>query len=410
MAVELRELLEKRNRAVTEGRAFIEKAEKEGRNMTEDETRQCDALLKEAGELRDKIDREIRMQDEERANAEIGLELAKAKGERGAKTPEAEARSAAFAKMLTRGMEDLTGEEKRALIAGSDVQGGFIGTPQEFVKTLITRVKDLCFIRGLATTYATNSNEGIGAPTLDVDADDAEWTTEVKKITEDDIMRFGKREIKPHPVKKRILISDKQLRSEAIDSEALVIDRSSYKFAITEEKAFLLGSGNQQPLGLFTASAAGINTDRDVTTAYSNDFSADDILNVKYSLKSQYMSKASWLFNRSAVLKIAKLKDGDGQYLFEMTDKLGELDQLKGSKLYMSEYVPNTFTASQYVGMFADFSHYWICDSLALRIKRLNELYAENSLVGFIFEKETDAAPVLPEAFARIKTGTTDAP
>ena len=93
-----------------------------------------------------------------------------------------------------------------------------------------------------------------------------------------------------------------------------------------------------------------------------------------------------------------------------MADKLGAMDQLKGSPLYMSEYVPNTFTTGQYVGMYGDFSRYAICDSLALRIKRLNELYAENSLVGFIFEKETDGAPVLPEAFARMKTGTVAAP
>ena len=116
------------------------------------------------------------------------------------------------------------------------------------------------------------------------------------------------------------------------------------------------------------------------------------------------MSKASWLFNRTAVAKLAKVKDGEGRWIFEMTDKIGEMDQLKGAKLYMSEYVPNTFTAGLYVGMFADFSWYWTVQSLSLRIKRFNELFARERQVGFQFDTEFDGMPVLSEAFSRIKT------
>jgi HK97 family phage major capsid protein len=70
--------------------------------------------------------------------------------------------------------------------------------------------------------------------------------------------------------------------------------------------------------------------------------------------------------------------------------------------LMMSEYVPNTFAAGDYVGMFADFSHYWIADSLALQFQRLNELYALTNQVGFIGRMESDGMPVLSEAFSRI--------
>jgi HK97 family phage major capsid protein len=402
MSVELREKLEKRNKALTEARSIFERAEVEKRSMNADEQRQYDAHMKDAVELREYIDNKQKLADEEKR--ELGVKLEQEQ-RAGVKTPAEELRSAAFAKMLREGREGLSSEEFRALTAGSDTQGGFIGTPQEFVKQLIVKVKDMTFLRGLATGFTTNSNEGIGAPSLDVDVDDFEWTTEIKTITEDDKLRFGKRELKPHPFKKRVLISDKMLRSEAMSSEAIVMDRCAYKAAITEEKAFMLGSGNQQPLGLFTASANGLNTDRDVSTdMLTTDFTADALKSVKYSLKAQYMTKASWLFHRDAVGKIAKLKDGEGRYIFEMAEALGAIDTLMGRPLAMSEYAPNTFTTGQYVGMFADFSWYWIVDSLSLRIKRLNELYAENSLVGFIFDKETDGAPVLSEAFARIKT------
>lgn len=403
MSVKLRELLEKRNRSVTEARAIIDKADNEKRALSDDEKRQSDALLKEAGDFRESIDRETALQNEERAL----IEAAGAAGEKRGlpQAPEAELRTLAFRKLIMGGASSLNADETRSLTAGNDVQGGFLNAPQEFVASLIAKVKDYTFIRGLATVIPTTSNDGLGFPTLDTDVDDAEWSTEIKTATEDDALRFGKRELKPHPLKKLIKVSDKFLRTAALNPEAIVMDRAAYKFGITNEKAFLLGTGNQQPLGLFVASAQGINTDRDISTDMTaTDFTADALKSVKYGLKAQYMSKASWLFHRDAVLKIAKIKDGEGQYIFELAEALGAIDTLMGRPLAMSEYAPNTFSASQYVGMFGDFSWYYIADSLALRVKRLNELYAATSQVGFIFDQETDGMPVLSEAFARIKT------
>src|ERR1019366_4279183 len=132
----------------------------------------------------------------------------------------------------------------------------------------------------------------------------------------------------------------------------------------------------------------------------------------KYSLKAQYMNSPTtgWIFNRTAVAKLAKVKTGDGYYIFEMTDKLGGMDQLKGSPLYMSEYVPNTFTPGQYVGMFGDFKWYYTVQSLSLRVLRLNELFARTRQVGFRFDTEFDGMPILSEAFARLKTGAVASP
>jgi HK97 family phage major capsid protein len=54
--------------------------------------------------------------------------------------------------------------------------------------------------------------------------------------------------------------------------------------------------------------------------------------------------------------------------------------------------------------MYADFSYYWIVDALDMEVQRLVELYAETNQVGFIGRLETDAMPVLEEAFVRLKT------
>ena len=42
-------------------------------------------------------------------------------------------------------------------------------------------------------------------------------------------------------------------------------------------------------------------------------------------------------------------------------------------------------------------------DALSMQVQRLNEFYAETNQVGLIGRLETDGAPVLEEAFVRVK-------
>ena len=68
--------------------------------------------------------------------------------------------------------------------------------------------------------------------------------------------------------------------------------------------------------------------------------------------------------------------------------------------------MPDTFTTGNYVGIFADFSWYWIVDALTMETQRLVELYAEKNQTGFIARLESDGQPMLPEAFCRVICGT----
>ena len=85
--------------------------------------------------------------------------------------------------------------------------------------------------------------------------------------------------------------------------------------------------------------------------------------------------------------------------------QLGQPDILLGKPVNISEYAPDTFTSGLYVGMYGDLSQYWICDSLALEIQVLVELYARTNQIDYITRIETDGAPIMPAAFARVKLG-----
>jgi HK97 family phage major capsid protein len=72
----------------------------------------------------------------------------------------------------------------------------------------------------------------------------------------------------------------------------------------------------------------------------------------------------------------------------------------------MSEYAPNTFTTGLYVAVLGDFKQgYMITDSQAISIKVLDQLYAETNQIGYRVSYYGDGAPVLEEAFARVKLG-----
>ncbi|MCW3059003.1 MAG: Phage major capsid protein, partial [Capsulimonas sp.] len=121
----------------------------------------------------------------------------------------------AFGNFLRVGLKGLTREElvvMKAYQADSPASGGFLVTPQQFVMELITLMKDLTFMRGLATLYNVDRAEGLGIPSLDVDPADPDWTSELATGNEETSMIFGKRELRPHPLAKRVKLSNKLLR------------------------------------------------------------------------------------------------------------------------------------------------------------------------------------------------------
>jgi HK97 family phage major capsid protein len=407
--VNLKELRDKRGTAIAAARAIVDKAETEKRAMTAEEESNYKKAFDEATELRGRIDREEKLQEEERAAAEEAL---KSKGKRtDVSDPEKRSRRdtdeyrTAFTKFLVGGRSALTDAEQRALQSDNDATGGYMVAPEMFVNTLIKAVDDMVFIRQRATKFTLPGAQSMGAASLDADPADAAWTSELATGNEDSSMTFGKRELHPRPLAKRIKVSNRLLQLTP-GIESLVRARLAYKFGITQEKAFMTGSGANQPLGVFTASANGIPTSRDVATGNGTTAPTfDGLISAKFGLKGAYWGKAEWIFHRDVLAVVSKLKDGNGQYLWRESVRAGEPDRILQLPVNMSEYAPNTLTTGQYVGILGDFSNYWIADALDMAIQRLVELYAEANQTGFIGRLETDGMPVLGEAFVRVKLG-----
>lgn len=317
----------------------------------------------------------------------------------------------AWGKLLKGGEKSLSDVEIKALRADVASEGGFWGAPQEVAAEYIKFIDDLVHIRGLATIYPLDKAESLGIPTIESDISDADWTTELATGSDDTGLKAGKRELKPIPIAKGIKVSRKLLRQAAINVENLVRERLAYKFGVSQEKAYLTGTGANQPLGVFTASADGISTGRDSAAASATVLVGDDFINCKHNLKSQYWNrpKTRWILARQIINVARKLKDTTNNYLW--SPGLGPGGGLTGGlpatlvdvPYLVSEFAPYTQTTGLYVGIIGDFSFYWIAEALGLEIQVLMELYARTSQVGYIGRMELDGMPVLEEAFSRLK-------
>ncbi len=402
MPITIRELQQQRGELGTQAQAILDGAQAAGRRMTGEEEQSFDRILADRDALDAEIGRMERLREQDRAAAD------RAPGEPGATGPEGQRsteqqQTAAWRSYLLGGRAAVTPEQARYLNMGSDPEGGFLVGPQQWVAALLQNVDDAVPLRGLATVQQITQAESLGVPTLDTDLNDAEWTSEVGTGSQDDSLRFGRRELRPNPLAKRVLVTRTLLRRATLSPEDIVRQRMAVKFGTAAERAYMTGDGNKKPLGLFTASPDGIPTSRDVQTGSATGFTGDGLIDAKFALKGQYLPKASWLFHRTAVREVRKLKDGQGNYLWA-AGLGGSPDTILELPFTMSEFAPNTFTTGNYVGMLGDFSYYWIVDALALEVQRLVELYAEANKIGFIGRLETDGMPVLAEAFVRLKT------
>lgn len=306
----------------------------------------------------------------------------------------------------------LSAAERKDLSAGVDAQGGYLVAPAVLANGIIKFIDDEVFLRRLATVIPMDVGTELIAPTWDTDPADADWLTEVASVTTDTAMRTGLRTLRPTRLSKEVKISRTLVNQSRVNIEQWVQARLAYKFGVTEEKAFLTGTGaSGQPLGVFTASAQGIPTSRDTTASATTSFTADNLLDTKHALKAAYWARPStrWVMHRDTVARIRKLKDGSGNYLWSPgLGPGGGITQglpptIADVPYLVSEYAPNTYTTGLYVAIIGDFSYYYIAETGRYELQVLAELYASTDQIGYIGRTYLDGQPVLAEAFQRLK-------
>ena len=289
-----------------------------------------------------------------------------------------------------RAKDGISTEVRNALSEGVDTEGGYL-VPDEFEHTLVQALSQNNIIRDHAHVFTTNS--GTHKIPVVTTKGTASWVDEGGTITEGDDV-FGQQLIGAHKVATLIKVSEELLNDSAFDLEQYFTTEFARRIGNAEEDAFLGGNGTGKPTGIFDdTSGAQVG----VTSGSATTLTADEIIDLFYSLDGAYRRNAIWVLNDSTIKAIRKLKDGQGQYLWQPALHEGTFDTLLGKRIFTSPYVPEIGAGKKTIA-FGDFSFYWIGDRQGITFRRLNERFAETGQVGFLASKRLDGKLVLPEA------------
>ena len=273
------------------------------------------------------------------------------------------------------------------LSEGVLADGGYL-VPEEFERQIVTGLDEANVVRGLAKVITTSAERKIPVA---ASHSTAQWTPENGAYTESN-PTFDQKTIDAYKLTDLVKVSIELLQDSMFDLESYIAGEFARAFGIAEEEAFCIGTGTNQPTGIFTADGGTVG----VTAASATAITADELINLIYALKSPYRRNAKFLMNDATVSMIRKLKDKNDAYLWQPSLQAGEPDKLLGYDLYTSPYVPVAASGALTVA-FGDFKNYWIADRSGRSVQRLNELYSTNGQVGFVATERVDGKVILPE-------------
>jgi len=379
--IKIKELREKQATIVSEGRERLDqigKATDEAR-AKELET-QHDAAMAEYDRLEKQVEREERQlkletqQEELRAkNRPISGEGGEHRGTDDGEKP-LEYRHV-FHKFLASGADiaELTTEERAVLRAGTQVKaefraqtagtttaGGFT-VPTELAEEIIKTMKAWgpMYDEDICTVMNTASGNPIKLPTVDDTAVTAEKHTEATALTDDGgkDVTFGQKSLDAYVFDTEFVRFSMELAQDSVfNMEALLGALLGERLARIANKELTIGDGVGDPNGIVTASSLG------KTAAAVAAITSDELIDLQHSVNSAYRRspKARWMFADTTLAAIRKLKDGQGNYLWQMGDiKTGAPASLLNHPYSINDDM-DSLAAAKKVAIFGDLSKYFV--------------------------------------------------
>lgn len=206
---------------------------------------------------------------------------------------------------------------------------------------------------------------------------------------EDDFTRFA---VGCYKIAGLIKLSSAFVRDADFDLRKYVSGRMGKSFAKTEESAFVNGSGLNEPTGLLH------ETEGAETGVTTNALSYDDCIDLFFSVKPEYRAHAVWLMNDRTALALRKLKDADGNYLWNSAN-----DTILGRPVRICNEMPDVAAGTKPI-LFGDLAYYWIVDRSPVSMKALEERFIMNDQIGYIGFEMLDARLVRRDAVKAIAT------
>lgn len=413
----LTELQEKRGRLVTEARAALEEIKKntDEARAAELEARH-DAIM---GDF-DKVEKQIK-REEDQAALEARFEQRRQERRPGANSEGSASGSetgnepsyrSVFFKYIASGADlsalepeeravlrggHQVADEKRAQLSTTGGAGGYT-VPVELADILIRSLKAWgpMYDPGVTTEIVTNSGAVIQLPTVDDTAGTGYAHTQGADLVDDGSadVAFGQKQLEAYVFDTKFIKFSFELAQDSIfNMESLLGALLGERLGRVANAQLTTGTGTSAPNGVVTASSLG------KTAASATAIVSDELIDLVHSVDPAYRAspKAAFQFNDTTLAAIRKLKDGSGNYLWQMGDVTkGVPGSLLGYRYFVNQAMASIATGNRAM-IFGDMSKYYVRKVGAPFVGVLRERFFPNlGIAGYIrFDGElADAAAV----------------
>ncbi|PLX39057.1 MAG: phage major capsid protein [Hyphomicrobiales bacterium] len=317
----------------------------------------------------------------------------------------------AFNAYVRHGREDgLSRLEEKALSIGSDPDGGYL-VPDETETEIMRRLAQVSPIRSIAGIRQVSSATykkpfSISGPAVGwVGETAARPETASPTLAE---LTFPTMELYAMPAATASLLDD-----SAVDIDTWLAEEVETAFAEQEGAAFVAGDGVNKPRGFLDYSTVDEsswswgNLGYVVTGAagaFPSSDASDVLVDMVYALKAGYRQNANWVMNRRTQAEIRKLKDADGNYIWQPPATADGAATLMNFAVTEAEDMPDIAADATAIA-FGDFRRgYLIVDRLGVRI--LRDPYSSKPYVLFYTTKRVGGGVQDFEAIKFLKFGT----
>lgn len=252
-------------------------------------------------------------------------------------------------------------DEIRAQSVGTNSAGGFT-VPVELQNILIETMKmhGPMYDGGLVTELNTSAGNKFPMPTIDDTANSAAARAENAAMVDDgsgDAV-FGQKELDAYVFATPFIKWSMELGQDSIFNVEQLLNRLVGKRLGRLANAQLTtGTGSSAPNGVVTASSAG------VTAASTTAVTSDEIIDLFHSVDPAYRTAApslAYMMNDTTLSAIRKLKDGQGNYLWQMGNiQQGVPQTLNGVRVVINQDMA-AMAATNKAILFGDFSQYYV--------------------------------------------------
>jgi HK97 family phage major capsid protein len=417
----LQELMDASLREIASARAIAD-AYSDPTKMPADKLAEMKAYNKEAMRLRDLADAEKQRSDLETWFAQPGqthpaLAAQAAQASQGAADAGGKALQQAkaarelewFAKAMrtptTHLGNALPAEAKAAIIEDST---GQIIVPHDLAGPIFLQLPRLGVLRDLALVRPTTSNVVDVRALTQATAGWGKIELSLNATSFDAGMAAtGPNTVTVQNLNALVQIGVDQLADTDANLVSLIQDVIGQQFAQMEDDAFANGNGTSKPFGIAIRATVGgaIPASQGVTAAAASTVTADDLKKMQYRILSRFANNGVYVASDDATEAISLLKDSTSNYLWQPSNQAGQPDMLFGRAFYRVSGMPSMATgagASDPSVIFGDVrSGYLVADRQQITVQRLDERWADQGLVGFLFRQRVGGDVIRPAAFAK---------